>query len=228
MYVLVLAEHTMAANFLSRGLKYENIQSKPKSFYENWDDEYSLKQFDAIICKFPSKIHLPEVQLEKIQRVPDSCPFFIIADQTALKLLAPNISLPLYVYPDSITIRTLAFEIKKYILQRQSSKKKQTLKVADLTLDLQTREVERFDQKLYLRNKEFQLLEYLMNNTDIILSRQKILENVWDRNANLFTHTVDVHINSLRKKIDYEPKKRLIETVYCMGYRMHSISKSFN
>ncbi len=228
MYILVLAEHTMAATFLSRGLKYENIQSEAKSFYDNWDDEYLLKQFDAVVCKFPSKIHLPSIQLEKIQKVPRNCPFFIVANKSTLDLLTPNISLPLYVYPESITVRALAFEIKKYLLQKQSFKNKQTLKVADLTLNLQTREVERFEQKLYLRNKEFQLLEYLMSNTDVILSRQKILENVWDRNANLFTHTVDVHINTLRKKIDYNPKMRLIETVYCIGYRMHSMSKSLN
>lgn len=228
MYVLVLAEHTIAASFLSRGLKYENIQSESKSFYDNWDDEHWLKQFDAVICKFPSKIHLPSIQFEKIQKVPHDCPFFIIADKKTLDLITPHLILPLYIYPDTITVRALAYEIKKCLLQKQSFKKKQTLKVADLLLNLQTREVERFKKKQYLRNKEFQLLEYLMSNTDVVLSRRKILENVWDRNANLFTHTVDVHINSLRKKIDYNPKMQLIETVYCLGYKMHSSSKSIN
>ena len=222
MYILVLAEHTMAASFLSRGLKYENIQCEPKSFYENWDDSTFLSQFDAIICKFPSKIHLPEVQFEKITKVQDNYPFFIIASSETLNIIAPHLKIPIYIYPDSITIRTLAYEIKKCLLQEQNHKKNYTITIADMVLNVQTREVERFKRKLFLRNKEFQLLEYLMCNTDIVLSRQKILENVWDRNANLFTHTVDVHINALRRKIDYNPQMKLIETVYCMGYKMHS------
>jgi len=61
-----------------------------------------------------------------------------------------------------------------------------------------------------------------MINTDHVLTRQKILENVWDRNANLFTNTVDVHINNLRRKLDYDKQNQLIETIYCLGYIMHS------
>ncbi|MFC1810824.1 winged helix-turn-helix domain-containing protein, partial [Patescibacteria group bacterium] len=96
------------------------------------------------------------------------------------------------------------------------------LRVYDLKMNLNTREVTRYGENHYLRNKEFQLLEYLMRNHDTLLSRQVILENVWDRNAHLMTNTVDVHINCLRKKIDNENPTKLIETVYCTGYILHS------
>ena len=97
--------------------------------------------------------------------------------------------------------------LKKIISRKIDERKPKILKVNDLELNPYTREAFKIRQKYYLRNKEFQLLEYLMKNTDQILTRQKILESVWDRNTNLFTNTVDVHINKLRKKIDYNAKK---------------------
>ena len=56
----------------------------------------------------------------------------------------------------------------------------------------------------------------MMLNEGKVLSRETILENVWDRNANIFTNTVDVHINKLRKKIKTDEK--FIRTIPCSGY----------
>jgi DNA-binding response OmpR family regulator len=69
-----------------------------------------------------------------------------------------------------------------------------------------------------LRNKEFALLEYLMQHQDIVLSREMILAHVWDMNADPFTNTVDTHIRLLRKKLE-TPDRIFVHTVPKRGYR---------
>lgn len=72
--------------------------------------------------------------------------------------------------------------------------------------------------KVVLRNKEFSLLEYFMNNVGRVLSRTQILEDVWDHNICCPTNTVDVHVSSLRKKLESFSSGYLIRTVHCIGY----------
>lgn len=228
MYILVLSKNKIYSQYFAKGLKYENIPCDPKSFYDKWDNPYIFHQYDGVLCKIDSKTELTNDFIEKIVKASTVCPFFILSDPININVFKKNNNLPIYTYPDSISIRLLAYEIKQYISKKISSNNEESIKIADLVLYLNTHEVIRFGVKYYLRNKEFHLLEFLMRNKDIILSRQKILEHVWDRNANLFTNTVDVHINTLRKKIDCDPKCRLIETIYCLGYIMHSRPKTFN
>jgi len=88
----------------------------------------------------------------------------------------------------------------------------------DLVMDLHTRTVACSNCPVFLSNKEFQLLEYLMRNSQRVLTRMEIYENVWDRNAMILTNTIDVHIMNLRRKIDLPFGKGLIRTVHCVGY----------
>lgn len=81
-------------------------------------------------------------------------------------------------------------------------------------------------RKLFLRNKEFLLLEYFMKNVGRVLSRTQILEDVWDRNICCSTNTVDVHVSSLRLKIRHKSRFDCIKTIYCVGYIFESLRNS--
>jgi two-component system, OmpR family, response regulator len=96
------------------------------------------------------------------------------------------------------------------------------LKVWDLKMDLVAHTVKRGRTKIVLNRKEFALLEYLMRNPGKLLTRQMILEHVWDMNADPFTNTVDVHIRFLRAKIDDPWKKKLLKSVYGYGYKLEA------
>ena len=74
------------------------------------------------------------------------------------------------------------------------------------------------EKSINLRNKEYSLMEFFMRNPGRVLSRTKILEEVWDRNAFCSTNTVDVHISSLRSKIKPYAPSGLIRTIPCVGY----------
>lgn len=92
------------------------------------------------------------------------------------------------------------------------------LSVHDLKLDLFTRRATRQGEEIDLLNKEFTLLEYLMENTDRVISRTMILERVWDLNFDPGTSVVETHISKLRQKIDKPYEEKLICTVRNMGY----------
>lgn len=94
------------------------------------------------------------------------------------------------------------------------------LTVADLELDVDSKEVTRAGKPISLTAKEFQLLEYFMRNRNRVVSRADIAERVWELDFDTKTNVIDVYVNFLRKKIDkgFEPK--LIHTQVGMGYMM--------
>lgn len=96
------------------------------------------------------------------------------------------------------------------------------LKVADLTLNLSTREVKRAGNEINLSAKEFDLLEYLMRNSGIILSREKIENYIWSYDYEGGTNLIDVYISYLRKKIDEGYEEKMIQTVRGVGYVLRS------
>ena len=92
------------------------------------------------------------------------------------------------------------------------------LTIADITLDSAAQTVRRAGRELTLSAKEYALLEYLMHNQGIILSREKIENHIWNLDYEGGTNVVDVYISYLRKKIDDGREKKLIHTVRGRGY----------
>jgi two-component system OmpR family response regulator len=92
------------------------------------------------------------------------------------------------------------------------------LKLADLKMDLLARTVRRGGTEIPLQPCEFKLLEYLLRNTGIVVSRTMLFEKVWDYHFDPHTNVIDVHIGRLRKKIDRGFDPLLIHTVRGSGY----------
>ena len=121
---------------------------------------------------------------------------------------------------------TKPFEIEellarmRVILRRKSQATSQSkiIQVADLKLDLEKKQVTRKGKNIELTKKEYELLEYLMKNNGIVISREKIIETVWNYDFVGDTKIVDVFIRYLRSKIDDEYDKKLINTVRGFGY----------
>jgi DNA-binding response OmpR family regulator len=93
-----------------------------------------------------------------------------------------------------------------------------TLHVADLELDLDSREVRRGDKPIELTPKEYAVLEYLMRHAGRVMSRTLITEYAWDYHFDPGTNIVDVVINRLRKKVDAGFTVKLVHTVRGVGY----------
>jgi DNA-binding response OmpR family regulator len=92
-------------------------------------------------------------------------------------------------------------------------------------LDSACRTVSRNGSEIILRRKEFDLLEYMMMNTGKTLSRQMIMDHVWEANDNLWTNAIDVHIKYLRDKVDRPFGTKMIKTVHGIGYKFEPWNK---
>jgi DNA-binding response OmpR family regulator len=92
------------------------------------------------------------------------------------------------------------------------------LKVLDLEMDTVTKKVRRNNIEIYLTATEYKILALLMNNKGRVFDRIEIGEKIWGFSFNSGTNVVDVHINSLRKKIDKDFTPKLIHTKKGYGY----------
>jgi two-component system copper resistance phosphate regulon response regulator CusR len=91
--------------------------------------------------------------------------------------------------------------------------------VADLEVDLRTREVKRGGERIELTAKEFELLEFFLRHEGVVVDRGAITAAVWDDNHDPFTNVLEVLVRRLRRKIDDEFEPKLIHTLRGAGYR---------
>lgn len=106
------------------------------------------------------------------------------------------------------------------LMRRPKISSESILKIADLTIDLNSHKVRRNGNDIELTNKEFSLLEYLARNKGMPLSKNQIIEHVWDFDADILPNNIEVHISYLRDKIDKKYTKKLIQTVRGVGYKI--------
>lgn len=100
---------------------------------------------------------------------------------------------------------------------RRTQKNKSSFEVGAVRIDFDGRQVFYKDRHVECTPKEFELVEVLVNNRNIALSRDRLLELVWGYDYEGDTRTIDVHIQKLRKKLRWE---NVIKTVYKVGYRL--------
>lgn len=111
--------------------------------------------------------------------------------------------------------RINALERRRTIYKKANS---HTLSCVDLKMDYLQNKVERQNQVIKLSIKEFKLLKLLLENKNKVVSRDKILMNVWNTHQATYTNVIDVYISYLRRKIDDDYPQKLIQTIKGRGY----------
>jgi two-component system, OmpR family, response regulator MprA len=104
------------------------------------------------------------------------------------------------------------------LLRRRPPRGTASLEVGDLSLNPDTREVRRGDREIELTNREFELLEFLMRNERLVVSRERLLDEVWGYDPMAATNTIDVFISNLRRKLEAAGELRLLHTKRGAGY----------
>jgi len=106
--------------------------------------------------------------------------------------------------------------------RRKGTEIQSTLIVDDLTMNIKRFEVKRGKISVSLTNKEFSLLEFFMSKKGTIVTKDQIIQHVWNFDADILPNTVEVYVKKLRDKIDngFPNKKQLIKTVRGFGYRL--------
>jgi DNA-binding response OmpR family regulator len=105
------------------------------------------------------------------------------------------------------------------LLRRPKTSLPTELRAADLVINTSTRKVFRDDEEIPLTLKEFNILEYLARHPNQVMTRDDVIDHVWDYNYSSLSNIMDVHINNLRKKLNKKGKENCIETVRGIGYR---------
>ena len=104
------------------------------------------------------------------------------------------------------------------LMRRRPPRGSAALVVGDLRLNPDTREVARGERQIELTNREFELLEYLMRNERLVVSRERLLEEVWGYDPMAMTNTIDVFISNLRRKLEEGGEARVLHTKRGAGY----------
>ncbi|MDQ4041082.1 MAG: response regulator transcription factor [Actinomycetota bacterium] len=104
------------------------------------------------------------------------------------------------------------------LLRRRPPRGSAPLVVGDLMLNPDTHEVRRGERDVELTQREFELLEYLMRNERIVISRQRLLDEVWGYDPFSVTNTIEVFVSNLRRKLEADGEPRLLHTIRGAGY----------
>jgi DNA-binding response OmpR family regulator len=104
------------------------------------------------------------------------------------------------------------------LLRRRPPRGSASLEVADLVLNPDMRGVKRGEREIELTNREFELLEFLMRNERLVVSRERLLDEVWGYDPMAATNTIDVFISNLRRKLEAGDEPRLLHTKRGAGY----------
>ncbi len=104
------------------------------------------------------------------------------------------------------------------LLRRRPPRGQATLTMSDLKLNPDTHEVMRSGRTIELTQREFELLEYMMRNERIVISRQRLLDEVWGYDPFSMTNTIEVFVSNLRRKLEAGGEPRLLHTIRGAGY----------
>jgi DNA-binding response OmpR family regulator len=220
MRILIIEDDAKIARAIKRGLGQEAYAVDVAGDYEEGHglavtQDYDLILLDRMLPGYTEGIDLCRDLRKRGMDVP-------ILMLTAKDKISDRVD-GLNSGADDYLVKPFAFEELlarvRALLRRPQASLGEVLKVADLTLDTVTFKAERAGKAVSLSKTEYALLEYLMRNEGIVLSRDSIISHVWDYDADVLPNTVEVYIGYLRSKID-KPFKgpKLIHTVRGFGY----------
>jgi DNA-binding response OmpR family regulator len=220
MRILVIEDEAKVANFIKKGLQQSGYEVDIAADGEEGYDKIRNGGFDLILLD----LMLPQMSgLDLIPRMRECKPAIPIIAVTAKASVEDRVE-GLNLGCDDYLVKPFSFaELLARIqvqVRRGDPASTLELRAADLVLNPLRRKVTRAGKNIELSNKEFFLLEYLLKNKDQIVTRDMIVENVWDASFDNFTNVVDVYINYLRNKIDRDFEPRLIQTVRGVGYML--------
>ena len=218
MRVLVIEDDPTVGQFVKRGLEEQRWGVDLATDGEAGERMAASDAYDLIILdmRLPGK---PGLQvLHELRARGFERPVLVLTAQDAVDAKVQT----LRAGADDYVTKPFAFEELlarvEALSRRPRALAAPLLRVADLTLEQDTREVRRGDEVIELTPKEYAVLEYLMRHAGKVMSRTLITEYAWGYHFDPGTNIVDVVINHLRKKIDAGHDRKLITTVRGVGY----------
>jgi DNA-binding response OmpR family regulator len=217
MRVLIIEDEQKVAAFIQKGLQQEGhavdvARDGQEGCYQATNFDYDVVILDLMLPNLPGLDVLQVIRAHK-----PSLPVLILTAKGSLEDKVKGLDSGASDY----LVKPFAFaELSARIraLLRRGQPETPILRIADLEMNTVTRVVTRDGRRVDLKPKEFALLEFLLRNARRPVTRTMIIEHVWDIHFDAVSNVVDVHINSLRSKVDREFPVPLIHTLRGVGY----------
>lgn len=218
MRILVAEDQKDLNKIISKRLSAEGFTVDSCFDGEEACDFMKLAVYDCIIMDImmPKKDGL--TVLKEMRGRKDFTPVLILTAKDSVQDKVTGLDLG----ADDYLVKPFAFEELiariRAITRKTSGNASNIFQIADLTLDISSRSVTRGNSQIALSAKEFSLLEYMIRNKGIVLTREMIENSLWNYDYAGGTNAVDVYIRYLRRKIDDGYANKLIHTVRGVGY----------
>jgi two-component system, OmpR family, response regulator MprA len=215
--VLVVEDDVDIAGVLRRSLDKEGYEVRIAADGEAALDEAGLFEPDAVVLD----LGLPKldgVEVCRRLRQDGDVPILILTARDAVDARVEGLDSGADDYLVKPFERDELLARMRALLRRRPPRGSAYVVVGDLRLNPDTREVFRGERQLDLTAREFELLEYLMRNARIVVSRQTLLDEVWGYHPFAETNTVDVFISNLRRKLEDGGEPRVLHTMRGAGY----------
>jgi two-component system, OmpR family, response regulator MprA len=215
--VLVIEDDVDIAGVLRRSLDKEGYEVRIAADGEAALDEAGLFEPDAVVLD----LGLPKldgVEVCRRLRKDGDVPILILTARDAVDARVEGLDSGADDYLVKPFERDELLARMRALLRRRPPRGSAYVVVGDLRLNPDAREVFRGERQLDLTAREFELLEYLMRNARIVVSRQTLLDEVWGYHPFAETNTVDVFISNLRRKLEDGGEPRVLHTMRGAGY----------
>jgi DNA-binding response OmpR family regulator len=219
MRVLVVEDDRKVASFIQKGLQEEGLAVDVLNDGDSAGVQASMVDYDCVVLDLMLPGRSGFQVLRDIRLRKADLPVLILSAQSSAEERVAGLNggaddymgKPFILAEVSARIRALL---------RRGKPRETKLRVGDLEVDTVRRKVTRAGETINLKPKEYALLEFLMHNSDRPMTRSHIIEHVWDIHFDSISNVVEVHINSLRNKIDRGAPTPLIHTVRGVGYML--------
>jgi DNA-binding response OmpR family regulator len=215
--VLVVEDDDAIAQVLQRSLRMEGYDVRVAA-----DGVAALDQAHAFLPDLVIlDLGLPKldgIEVAKTLRETDDVPILILTARDAVESRVEGLDAGADDYLVKPFERQEMLARLRALLRRRPPRGQAALSVGDLKLNPDTHEVLRGERTLELTQREFELLEYLMRNERIVISRQRLLDEVWGYDPFSMTNTIEVFVSNLRRKLEADGEPRLLHTIRGAGY----------
>jgi DNA-binding response OmpR family regulator len=215
--VLVVEDDEAIAQVLQRSLRLEGYDVKIAG-----DGVAALEEAHAFLPDLVVlDLGLPRldgIEVAKRMRESDDVPILVLTARDAIEARVAGLDSGADDYLVKPFDRQELLARLRALLRRRPPRGQAALGVGDLRLNPDTHEVSRGTRRIDLTQREFELLEYLMRNERIVVSRQRLLDEVWGYDPFSMTNTIEVFVSNLRRKLEAGGEPRLLHTIRGAGY----------